>query len=164
MSYLIHERSQALLAKLSFFYVHGGLDGTNLLHLAIMCTSRLILTLIQFFFFPPFCQMCESVCVQIQADIRQQKFHISGWNRCIVLMKRLQQLCAAARCILAMFIWYATTQQPSSSLQPQMETSEMFHRTPQKTSCLTPARMAPNSEIHFYTLCSLSKLIKSSLT
>lgn len=46
MSYLIHKRSQALLAKLSFSTPMGGLDNANLMHLAIVCTSCLILALI----------------------------------------------------------------------------------------------------------------------
>lgn len=56
MSYLIHKRSQALRAKLSFSTPMGGLDNANPTHLVILRASPLILALILLFFR----QMCAS--------------------------------------------------------------------------------------------------------
>lgn len=64
MSYLIHKRSQALLAKLSFSTPMGGLDNANPTHLVFVHTRRLILALILLFFFG----VCESVGEQNQRE------------------------------------------------------------------------------------------------
>lgn len=58
MSYLIHKRSQALRAKLSFSTPMGGVDNANPTHLVVVRTSPLILALILLLFSS---DVCESV-------------------------------------------------------------------------------------------------------
>lgn len=146
-------RGVKLFSLSSPFRRPWGLDSANLLHLTIMCTSQLILALILFCFV---CQMCESVrvCTDPGRYKTAEVLHLrmKPWHRFNEMTAATMCCCQVRpRHVFLMCSNPAAFLEPSfhlQHLQPQTETWEMFHRSPQEVWCLTPTSWAPHSDVH----------------